>query len=182
MTFVFLLRSISKDWPTGVILRLGFSSVSSLPKKLKKLVKTPQSQCMRRFPLHQHSGQNEKMTAMQLWVGRMQILWYLDPLDRGKFNTKAKIDKFCQIQEKKNSWTVVSTLERFFSLQNASEQFWTLFLRFLNGLWTFFPLVQSVPNGINHSSVQNRSFLGLALKIPVLGSSRYQLCLLKARF
>ena len=39
---------------------------------------------------------------------------YLDPLDRGNFHTKAKIDQFCQIQEKKSSWTVISTPERFF--------------------------------------------------------------------
>ena len=39
---------------------------------------------------------------------------YLDHLDRGNFHTKAKIDQFCQIQEKKNSWTIISTPERFF--------------------------------------------------------------------
>ena len=103
---------------------------------------------------------------------------YLDPLDRGNFHTKAKIDQFCPIQEKfekENSWTVISTPERFFKFFFASERFWTLFLTLFE---RFFPLqnARSVPNGKNqlrctffHTNPQNRSFLGLELKTSSIG-------------
>ena len=71
---------------------------------------------------------------------------YLDPLDRGNFHTKDKIDQFCQIQDKKellngyfhsrtfffNSRTLPNGFDRFF---NA---FSTLFECFLNAFWTLF--------------------------------------------
>ena len=81
---------------------------------------------------------------------------YLDPLDRGNFHTKAKIDQFCQIKEKKNFWTVISTPERFFNsrtLPNGFERFFNNFLTLFEAFWTpferFFPLqnVRTFRNG-----------------------------------
>ena len=74
-------------------------------------------------------------------------VYYLDPLDRGNFHTKAKIDQICQIQEKKNellngyfhSRTLFLTPERFRTVLNGFERFfnafWTLFERLLNAFF-----------------------------------------------
>ena len=86
------------------------------------------------------------------------IYIHLDPLDRGNFHTKAKIDQFRQNQEKK-------TPEHLFPLQNASESF-------LNAFWTFFttPERPKYPErqrllrcSFLHTNPQNQSFLGFGV-------------------
>ena len=74
---------------------------------------------------------------------------YLDPLDRGNFHTKDKIDQFCQIQDKKellngyfHSRTFFLTPERFRTVLTA---FLTLFQRFLNAFWMLFERFFSTP-------------------------------------
>ena len=107
--------------------------------------------------------------------------WILLIVETSTLHTKAKIDQFCQIQEKK-------TTERLFPLQNVFltlERFRTVLNVFLNVFLTlferFFPLqnVRSVKNGkftlvfFFHTNPQHRSFLGSELKKSVFGSSRY---------
>ena len=99
----------------------------------------------------------------------MYIYIHLDPLDRGDFHTKAKIDQFRQNQEKKKSWTAIYTQER------ASK-------RFLNAVSTRFSTPE--PPKCPRTAKTTLVFFfphkppklicpGLELRNPVLGSSRY---------
>ena len=67
---------------------------------------------------------------------------------RGNFHTTANIDQFCKIQEKKNSWTVISTQVLFHFRTVPKNALLTLLERFFP-----FQNVGSVPNGKNDSGV-----------------------------
>ena len=120
-----------------------------------------------------------KAKRSQIWYAH--ITWILLIVEIST-RTKAKIDQFCQIQAKKNFWTVIFTPERFFSLQKASERFRTV----LNACLTLFSTPQRpkcperqkpLRYSFLHTNPQNWPFFSLEWNNPVLGSSRYILCM-----
>ena len=90
-----------------------------------------------------------------------------------KFPRQSQNRSILPNSREKSSWTVIPLQNVFFPLQKASERFWMLLYRFLNVFST--PQRPKCPGrqkplrcSFFHTNPQNRSFLGLELKIPVI--------------